>query len=87
MLYVDGKLDGSVDTPPPAPCWGDIVAGSASGKEHHLNAVVTEITIAVPVARKQPEGASSPFDAAAAPVAAPGATARNRSNAEAGRRR
>lgn len=51
QLYLDGKIDGSVDTPPPAPCPAEIQVGTASGKDYHLEGAIEGITIRVPAAQ------------------------------------
>jgi hypothetical protein len=44
-LYVNGKLDGSVDTPLPAPYSGPIQIGVASGKDYNFNGFISGIRV------------------------------------------
>ena len=46
-LLVNGRLDGSVDTPPPAPYSGPILIGTASGQNYHFNGVIGEVKVSV----------------------------------------
>ncbi len=51
QLYLDGKVDGSADTPPPAACAGEIQVGTASGKDYHLEGAVEEIVVKMPAGK------------------------------------
>ncbi len=44
-LYVNGKLDGSVDTALPAPYSGPIQIGVASGKDYNFNGFISGIKV------------------------------------------
>jgi len=40
QLYLNGKLDGSVETPPPAAGARELQIGSASGKDYNLEGAI-----------------------------------------------
>jgi len=44
-IFLNNKLDGVVDSPPPAPCKGEILIGRASGKNYDFNGLISEISI------------------------------------------
>lgn len=46
--FINGKLDNSVDTPPPGAVDGRIPTGQASGQNHNFNGVISRITVGVP---------------------------------------
>ena len=48
QLYLNGKLDGSVETPPPAAGARELQIGSASGKDYNLEGAIEEIVIRAP---------------------------------------
>jgi len=39
-LYLDGKLDGVIDAPPPPAYNGDLMVGNAGGANYHLTGVI-----------------------------------------------
>jgi hypothetical protein len=45
FLFVNGKLDGSVDMPLPAPFSGPIQVGTASGKDYNFNGIIHEMRV------------------------------------------
>ena len=44
-LYLDGKLDGSVETVPPAPCQEPLMVGDASGKDYYFSGVISSVKL------------------------------------------
>ena len=47
-LFINDKLDNSLETPPPAPCANDILIGQASGKDYNFNGLISRIAVSVP---------------------------------------
>ena len=44
-IFVDGKLDGSIDMPLPAPFDGPISVGQAGGKDYFFNGLIGDIRL------------------------------------------
>lgn len=44
-LYLDGKLDGSVETVPPAACREPLMVGDASGKDYYFTGVISSVKL------------------------------------------
>ena len=47
-LFLNDKLDTSLETPPPAPCDARILIGQASGKDYNFNGSISRISVGIP---------------------------------------
>ena len=47
-LFLNDRLDTSLETPPPAPCDARILIGQASGKDYNFNGSISRVSVGVP---------------------------------------